>query len=88
MNFTLHRIKGRISKPQIVNVHVRKHQKKQILEVATENMSLSKQQLAGKLAKKTLSLDEKVKFLEFAKAYPTFGCRKLSETFKIENLRV
>ena len=47
-------------------------------------MSLSKQQLAGKLAKKTLSLDEKVKFLEFAKSYPTFGCRKLPETFKIE----
>ena len=27
----------------------------------------SKQQLAGKLAKKTLTLDEKIKFLDFAK---------------------
>ena len=27
---------------------------------------LSKQQLAGKLAKKTLILDEKIKFLDFA----------------------
>ena len=31
------------------------------------NMALSIQQLAGKLAKKNLSLDEKVKFLDFAK---------------------
>ena len=30
-------------------------------------MALSIQQLAGKLAKKNLSLDEKVKFLDFAK---------------------
>ena len=28
---------------------------------------LSKQQLAGKLAKKTLTLDEKIKFWDFAK---------------------
>ena len=28
---------------------------------------LSKQQLAGKLAKETLTLDEKIKFLDFAK---------------------
>ena len=47
-------------------------------------MALSKQQLAGKLAKKNLFLNEKVKFLDFAKGTPTLGCRKLAEIFKIE----
>ena len=46
-------------------------------------MALSKQQLAGKLARKTLSLDEMVKFLDFAKENPTLGCKKLTEIFKI-----
>ena len=46
-------------------------------------MVLSKQQLAGKLAKKTLSLDEKVKFLDFAQGNPRLGCRKLAEISKI-----
>ena len=46
-------------------------------------MALSKQQLAGKLAKKILSLDEKVKFFDFAKANVTLGCRKTAEIFKI-----
>ena len=46
-------------------------------------MSLSKHQLAGKLSKKTLLHDEKVKFLYFAKCNPNFGCRKLAEIFKI-----
>ena len=46
-------------------------------------MSLSKHQLAGKLSNKTLSLDEKVKFLDFAKGNLNFGCRKLTEIFKI-----
>ena len=46
-------------------------------------MLLSKDQLASKLSKKTLSLDEKVKFLDFAKGNPNFGCRKLAEIFKI-----
>ena len=46
-------------------------------------MSLSKHQLTGKLSKKSLSLDEKVKFLDFAKGNPKFGCRKLAEIFKI-----
>ena len=32
-----------------------------------EMSRLSMQQLAGKLAKKTLTLDEKIKFLDFAK---------------------
>ena len=46
-------------------------------------MSLSKLQLAGKLSKKTLSLDEKVKFLDFSKSKPKFRSRKLAENFKI-----
>ena len=46
-------------------------------------MALSKQQLASKLARKTLSLNEKVKFLDFAKENPTLGCKKLAEIFKI-----
>ena len=33
------------------------------------NMALSKQQHAGKLAKKTLSLDERFKFLDFVKGF-------------------
>ena len=52
-------------------------------QAAPANISLSKQQLAGKLANKSLSLDEKVIFLDFAKRNPTFGCRKLAEIFKI-----
>ena len=46
-------------------------------------MALPKQQLTGRLAKKTFSLDKKVKFSEFAKRNPTVGCRKLAELFKI-----
>ena len=46
-------------------------------------MSLSKHQLAGKLSKKTLSLDEEVKFLDFAKGNLNFGRRKLAGIFKI-----
>ena len=46
-------------------------------------MASSRQELAGELAKKTLYLDEKVKFLDFAKGNPTLGCRKLSDIFKI-----
>ena len=44
---------------------------------------LSKQQLAGKLAKKTLTLDEKIKFLDFAKKNPKLGCRKPADIYKI-----
>ena len=44
---------------------------------------LSKQQLAGKLAKETLTLDEKIKFLDFAKKNPKLGCRKLAAIYKI-----
>ena len=46
-------------------------------------MLLSKDHLAVKLRKKTLSLDEKVKFLEFAKSNLNFGCRKFAEITKI-----
>ena len=45
--------------------------------------SCHKYQLAGKLSKKTLSLDEKMKLLEFDRSNPNFGCRKLAEKFKI-----
>ena len=45
---------------------------------------LLKQQLAGKLAKKkTLTLDEKIKFLDFAKKNPKLGRRKLADIYKI-----
>ena len=44
---------------------------------------LSKQQLASKLAKETLTLDEKIKFLDFAQKNPKLGCRKLADTYKI-----
>ena len=44
---------------------------------------LSKQQLAGKLAKKTLTLNEKIMFLDFVKKNPKLGCRKLADIYKI-----
>ena len=44
---------------------------------------LLKQQLSGKLAKKTLTLDEKIKFLDFAETNPKFGFRKLADIYKI-----
>ena len=43
----------------------------------------SKKQLAGKLAKKTLTLDEKVKLLDISKKNPKLGCRKLANIYKI-----
>ena len=46
-------------------------------------MASIKQELAGKLGKKTFYLDEKVRFLDFAKGNPTLGCRRLSNMFKI-----
>ena len=42
-------------------------------EVATANVSSSKQQIPDKLAKKTSFLNEKVTFLHFDKENPTFG---------------
>ena len=46
-------------------------------------LRLPQQQLAGKLAKKTLTVDEKIKFLNFAKKNPKHGCKKLADIYKI-----
>ena len=43
---------------------------------------LSKQQLADKLAKKTLTLDEKIKFQDFTKKNPKL--RQLAGIYKIK----
>ena len=43
---------------------------------------LAKQQLLGKLTKKTWTFDEKIKFLDFAKKNPKLGCRKLANIYK------
>ena len=51
--------------------------------IKLESMASIKQELAGKLGKKTFYLDEKVRFLDFAKGNPTLGCRRLSNMFKI-----
>ncbi|XP_057305270.1 tigger transposable element-derived protein 6-like [Hydractinia symbiolongicarpus] len=51
--------------------------------MATGGERLSKQQLAGKFQKKTFTLDEKIKFLDFAKKNPKFGCRKLADIHSI-----
>lgn len=45
--------------------------------------TMSKNKLAGKLPKKTLTLEEKVNFLDFAGKNSKLGCRKLAEIFKI-----
>lgn len=45
--------------------------------------TMSKNKLAGKLQKKTLTLEEKVNFLDFAGRNSKLGCRKLAEIFKI-----
>ena len=46
-------------------------------------MAMSKYQLAGSLEKKTLTLQEKIKFLDYAEAIEKLGCRKLADVFKI-----
>ena len=43
---------------------------------------MSKYQLAGSLEKKTLTLQEKIKFLDYAEANEQLGCRKLADVFK------
>ena len=43
----------------------------------------SKYQLAGSLEKKTLALQEKIKFLDYAEANEKLGCRKIADVFKI-----
>ena len=42
-------------------------------------MTMSKHQLTGALEKKTLTLVEKRKFLEYADGNKTLGCRKLAD---------
>ena len=46
-------------------------------------MVMSKYQLAGSLEKKTLRLQEKIKFLDYVEANEKLGCRKLADVFKI-----
>ena len=81
LNFERHTVLSNV----ILNVQDWKNKafEKECSNIEWANMALLKQQLAGKLAKKTLFLDEKVDFLDFAKRNPTLGCRKLAEIFKI-----
>ena len=44
---------------------------------------MPKYQLAGSLEKKTLTLQEKIKFLDYAEANEKLGCRKLADVFEI-----
>ena len=46
-------------------------------------MAMSKYQLAGSLEKKTLTLQEKIKFLDYVEANEKLGCRKIADVFKI-----
>ena len=46
-------------------------------------MATNKYQLAGKLYKRTLALDEKIKLLDFKKKNPSLGCRAIGEKFNI-----
>ena len=46
-------------------------------------MATNKYQLAGKLSKRTLTLDEKIKLLDFKKKNPSLGCRAIGEKFNI-----
>ena len=49
-----------------------------IFECSVEiNMVKNKYQLAGKLSKQTLTLDEKIKFLDFKNKNPSLGCRAI-----------
>ena len=47
-------------------------------------MAMSKYQLAGSLEKKTLTLHEKINFLDYAEANEKLGCRKLAMCLKLE----
>lgn len=46
-------------------------------------MSLSKKALSGQMEKKTLSLQDKVKLLDYKKDHPKKSCRDIAEVFKI-----
>ena len=45
--------------------------------------TMSKKALCGRLPKKTLSLSDKVKVLDFKKGNPKKSCREIAEIFKI-----
>ena len=45
-------------------------------------MAMSRYQLAGSLEKKTWTLQEIIKFLDYAEANEKLGCRKLADVFK------
>ena len=47
-------------------------------------MSTSKKTLSARLQRKTLSLSEKIKLLDYKKSNPTIGCRDIVEIFNIE----
>ena len=44
---------------------------------------MSKYQLAGSLEKKTLTFQEKIKFLDYTEANEKLDCQKLADVFKI-----
>ena len=46
-------------------------------------MAMSEYQLTGSLEKKTLTLQEEIKFLGYAELNQKLGCRKLANVFKI-----
>ena len=46
-------------------------------------MSTSKKTLSARLQRKTLSLSEKIKLLDYKKSNPTIGCRDIAEIFNI-----
>ena len=47
---------------------------------------LSKQQLVSKLTTNTLTLEETIKFLDFAEKTPKLGCGKLADIYKIDKV--
>ena len=47
------------------------------------NITTNMYQLAGKLSKRTLTLDEKIKLLDFKKKNPSLGYRAIGEKFNI-----
>ena len=46
-------------------------------------MSTSKKRLSARLQRKTLSLSEEIKLLDYKKNNPTIGCRDIAEIFDI-----
>ena len=45
--------------------------------------SVSKKQLPAQMKRKTLNLKEKIKFIDFTKKNPNFGCRTLGKIHRI-----